>query len=218
MRKLIALLLFVFGLQAQTQTPVCWQMNPQTNTTTRIPCPEPATVAVKADTAPAPIPIPQSTAPTFTYPNVWLGAGGAYTSQSTPNVAGWMSVAKMLSQSGPVYSYTTTDYTSARSKPFTLQSSVRTGLGTVVRQWGPVSVIGLADAGTALAAKPVMGVGPSTGTSVGGAFSGGGFAVWRFGKTGQFTVEAGARILKTTIGGSQVVVEFGLGFIPGGQK
>lgn len=132
-------------------------------------------------------------------PQNWAGVGAGLNQASRPPVAGWFSYATLISQSGQLYSFSTHDVFLSQAKPYTVQTSVRTGLATVLRTIGPLVVLGLGDAGLA-----------AGGTSVGGAFSGGGIGVLRLGKT-SWTIAAGARVLKTSTGGSQTVYELGLG-------
>jgi hypothetical protein len=132
-------------------------------------------------------------------PNNWVGAGVGFTSGAHPPVAGWASYAVKISDKGPLYSFSSYDITPSTTKPYTLQISTRTGFATVLRQWGPMNVIGFGDAGVATA------VGATT-----GAFSGGGAAIWRIGKTA-WTIEGCVRILKTAINGNNKVYEFGTG-------
>lgn len=129
-------------------------------------------------------------------PQDWYGAGGSWNGQA----AGWASYARLLSNSGQVYSFTTWDVTRTKLKPY-VTSSARTGAAFVVRTVGPLTVLGLGDAGVATA---------STNTS--GSFSGGGLLVVRLGKTA-WTLCAGVRVVKAaaTAAGSQTVIELGAG-------
>jgi hypothetical protein len=129
-------------------------------------------------------------------PQNWYGAGASWNGQA----AGWASYAHLLSSSGQVYSYTTYDVTRTKERPY-VTSSARTGAAIVLRTLGPLTILGLADAGVATA---------STVTS--GAFSGGGLAFVRLGKT-DWTICGGARVVKAaaTGAGDQTVYEAGIG-------
>ena len=91
------------------------------------------------------------------------------------------------------------------------KTSVRTGFATVLRQWGPVYVLGFADAGMATAATVNTTAGKTTAaTTVTGAFSGAGAVIWQIGKT-HWTLEGCIRYLATPINGNSRVLEFGTG-------
>ena len=160
--------------------------------------------------APAPTYPPAPSAPSAVpaappdYPDEWAGIYGGYSSK----IAGGFSYAKLISKSGPVYSFTTTDIVSLKRNPFVVQTSPRTGLATVLRQFGPVTVLALADAGMAVAPKPT-----ALGTNVGFATSGGGLAIWRI---KSFSVGFGARVLKSALGtmGARTIVEVVIGYSP----
>lgn len=132
-------------------------------------------------------------------PNNWAGAGAAYTNFVNPPISGWFSYAVLLSERGALYSFTTHDITSSRTKPYTIQTSIRTGLATLVRRIGPIAMLGFGDAGVA-----------GAGESIGGAFSGGGIGILQIGRT-NWTLEIAVRRIKTTIGETQSVFEFGAG-------
>ena len=134
-------------------------------------------------------------------PQNWAGAGAAYNSETRPAVAGWFSYAVLISQKGSLYSFTSHDVFLSSVKPYTVETSVRSGLATVVRSVGPIIVLGFGDAGFT-----------AGGTSIGGAFSGGGIGVIRLGKT-NWTLELAARVIKSSINptGNQTVYEIGAG-------
>lgn len=143
--------------------------------------------------------------PLASLPNSWMGAGAAWDQYTTPQVAGWASYAKLVSSSGQLYSFTSWDATSSRARPYTAQTSVRSGLASVVRRFGPVYLLGFGDAGMAAAAG-----------DFGGAFSGGGIVVIKLGKT-NFTLELAARVLKVAGQTNHVIYEFGFGRTGEGQ-
>lgn len=132
-------------------------------------------------------------------PSNWAGAGAAYSDSIRPPVSGWFSYAMLISEKGALYSFTTHDITSSRERPYTMQTSIRTGLATLMRRIGPIAVLALGDAGMA-----------GAGSSLGGAFSGGGIAILQIGHT-HWTLELAVRRIKTTIGETQSVYEFGTG-------
>ena len=126
-------------------------------------------------------------------PSNWVGAGAAYP------VAGWASYATLMSSKGQVYSFSSWDATVTKTRPHVIQSSARSGLATVLRTWGPVTLLGFAEAGVAAAQ-----------TTTTGAFSGGGVGVLKIGKTA-WTIEVAVRVLKTPINGQQNEYELGTG-------
>lgn len=135
-------------------------------------------------------------------PSNWAGAGAAYNSFASPKVSGWASYATLISEKGMIYSFTTHEVTSSTRHPFTIQTSIRSGLATVVRRFGPVVILGFGDAGMA-----------GAGSSVGGSFSGGGIAIIQLGKAGRTTLSVSVRNVKSNVGlgQSQQPIEFGVG-------
>lgn len=132
-------------------------------------------------------------------PNQWFGAGAAYNASTKPAIAGWASYAHLMSGSAQTYSFTSYDVTSLNPKTFTAQSSVRTGLATVIRCYKNACLLGYGDLGVAVSAS-----------NLGGAFSGGGIGVIRIGKS-QWTGLVAARVIKTSLGPQQAVYEIGVG-------
>lgn len=160
----------------------------------------------KSFTCPVPVttvpskPIPVDTnvaAPVL--PNQWMGAGAAWNQNTTPQIAGWASYAKLVSAKGQTYSFTSWDITSSKAKPYTAQTSARTGLATVIRQFGPITLLGFGDAGMATSVS-----------NFAGAFSGGGIVAIKLGKT-DFTINLAARVIKVASQSNQVIYEFGFG-------
>lgn len=151
------------------------------------------------------------------YPSNWVGVGAGFTSGATPPVAGWASYAIKISDKGPIYSFSSYDIVSGKTRPFSIQTSVRTGFATVLRQWGPVSLLGFGDAGmataattSATAATPTKSATSVAATTVTGAFSFAGAIVWQVGRT-HWTIEGCARYLQTPINGNDKVYELGTG-------
>lgn len=135
-------------------------------------------------------------------PNEWMGAGGAWNQASHPQVAGWASYARLISAPAGLYSFTSWDLTirpKGVANAGTSQSSTRTGMALLLRQLGPVSLLGLGDAGAAI---------PANGLA--GAFSGGGIVVFKLGKW-NLTLELAARVLKVSGQPNQTIYELGFG-------
>lgn len=126
----------------------------------------------------------------------WVGLGAGYNPSASPKATGWISEATCISQSQGIYSYST--YEAIPQRNAVPLVSARTGVATVLRQFGPsVYLLALATAGMA-----------QTGTATTGAFSGGGMLMYRH--PSGFTFEAGARILSAG-GNQQAVYEVGVG-------
>jgi hypothetical protein len=135
-------------------------------------------------------------------PSNWVGSGAAFNQAASPQINGWASYATLLSKPQLLYSFSSYDVTPIRlSGKLTIQTSARTGFAMVIRQLGPITLLGLLDGGMAAA-------GTGAGQTVGSAFSGGGIAVWKLGKT-NWTVAAAYRRLQTTA--PQDVFEIGFG-------
>jgi hypothetical protein len=141
---------------------------------------------------------PQPTEPALPLPQNFAVAFVALNQYSTPQINGGASYARLISTSNALYSFTSYDVTSVKPKPFTVQTSTRTGIAAVIRQYGPLVIVGLGDAGVAAAAN-----------NLGGAFSGGGLAIYRL-KNG-FAITGGMRILKTSLNDVQHIYEIGFG-------
>lgn len=122
-------------------------------------------------------------------------AGASYNSQGSPKAGGWVSIAYLLTKTGGgTYSYTTSDITMLRRKA---QASMRTGAAQVLHQYGPVTLLALAEAGVA-----------TTGTATGGALTAGGVVAWQI---KGWAILGCLRRVGTTIGTTQNVVELGFG-------
>ena len=203
----LVLMILIFAATAHCQTipPGC-KVNPDgASYTCPIPKPAPAVVPpAPAPTAePIPVitvPVPVSTPTTTELPPNFYAAGAGWNQYAHPQINGWASMAHLISTPGVgIYSYSTYDVTSRTARPFTIQTSTRTGFATLVRRYGPVSIFGLGDAGVAL-----------SGTNLGVAFSGGGVGVIKIGKSA-WCVVLGARVLKTAISSTQTIYEAGIG-------
>jgi hypothetical protein len=137
-------------------------------------------------------------APSF-LPDQFAAAGLAWNQYAAPQINGWASYAASISKANGVYSFTTYDVTSVTRQPFSVQTSVRTGLALYMRSFGPFHIFGLADVGVAAA-----------GGSVGGSASGGGMIALPLGKG--WTLLAPVRVLKTALSDRQLIFELGFGW------
>ena len=128
--------------------------------------------------------------PASALPQNWAGAGASFTN---PGFSGWISMAKLISASNGLYSYSSYD---AIAKPGALPTlAARSGLASKVFSYGNFFVLGFGTAGVA-----------QTSSAITGSFSGGGMAFYKL-KSG-LTIELGARVVNGT---ASRVYEFGLG-------
>jgi hypothetical protein len=93
-------------------------------------------------------------------PANYVGLGAGYNGGTTPNFNITASYATLISKSGSLYSFTSGDYYSARTRPFSVSSSLRTGVAMVVRGWSHFTLLEMFNAG---AAGGAGGVTPSLG-------------------------------------------------------
>lgn len=133
-------------------------------------------------------------------PTTFYAFGVSALTQSSPKPTGWVVVAHLIQKSAQLWSFSESDYTYAKLTK-QVQSSVRTGIATPLRKFGTVTVYGLGDGGVA-----------STGTSAGFAVAGGLCAPIDLGRKSGFQFVPGWRLLHTATGGTQNIVEFGIGW------
>jgi hypothetical protein len=131
-------------------------------------------------------------------PKNFAAAGFGYNPAASPD--GWLAYATLLTDKGPIYNYSEITITSASVKAgqFKAQTAITTGVATTVKTYGPLTIFGLANAGMA-----------TTGSTIGGAFAGGGVAVWKI-KNSVWSIVIGAQVLKTTAN-TQVLASIGVG-------
>ncbi len=132
-------------------------------------------------------------------PSWWYGTGAGWNSYAAPEVNAWFSYGTLVSKKRELYVITSWDATSAKEQSYAVQTSVRTGLATIVKRMGPVTVVGLGEMGAA-----------ASGSNLGVAFGTGGLGVMRLGKT-DWTLVFGARVIKTALSNQQTIFEFGIG-------
>lgn len=133
-----------------------------------------------------------------------FAAAGASVSQGSG--AAWLNYSRNLG--GGTWVLMTSDQTLVNIKTFQFQRSIRTEAGYDVTALLPSSLrltrlhlIGLGGAGLS-----------GTSSALGSAFAGGGFGTWDMGERAKhLQFVGGARVLKTSTAGTQVVVEFGIG-------
>ena len=126
----------------------------------------------------------------------FYGLGTSMMPQSSPKATGWAAMAYLVNSSAKLYSFSEIDYSLASDHK--LQTSVRTGVATLMRSFGKIGLYGIGDAGVA-----------TTGGATGGAFSGGGVLLIPLGQKTRLLI--GVRVLKTALGDTQQYVEIGFG-------
>lgn len=138
-------------------------------------------------------------APAPALAQTFYGAGVSLIAQSSPKPSGWAVVATEVNQKQALWSFSETDLTTAaiRNGLLAVQSSARTGIATTLRSFGKWTLYGLADGGVA-----------TVGTATGGAYAGGGLLVI---PVKAINLLLGVRILKTSVGGTQSIIEIGFG-------
>lgn len=124
-------------------------------------------------------------------PKDWVGAGASY---AQPQVSGWGAYAKLLSTSGPIYSFSEITFTMPKGK---LQTTTTTGVATDVFNHGRLKVFGFGNVGAATSAATTS-----------AAYAGGGVGIYEL-KNG-FNFAVGAQFLHSN-SGSQTIYSFGVG-------
>ena len=120
--------------------------------------------------------------------------------QTHPELTGGAAVALPLDSAQNNYSFTSYDVTPRLiAKKFQIQTSVRTGIATQVKDIGPCRVFALVDGGYA-----------NTGDTASGAVGGGFVGVCPLAKT-KFKVLGAVRIIKTSDPGSPKSYQLGIG-------
>jgi hypothetical protein len=110
-------------------------------------------------------------------PGNWVGTGATYSSAAHPRIGAWVSLAILANRQTGIYSYSSYDILPRAGKVPT--TAARTGVALLLRQVGPVYVLGLGTAGASTSA-----------TATTGSFSGGGAAVYRFKTSWSVLLEA----------------------------
>jgi hypothetical protein len=133
-----------------------------------------------------------------TIPSNWVGVGAGYNPTGSPKVTAWTSLAIVVNEGSQLYSYSTYDVIPQRGAvPVT---SLRTGVATVLRRFGPsLYLLGFATVGAA-----------TSSTATTGSVSGGGILLYQF-KPG-WTVEGGVRAVNGSATGKVFEVGFGRTF------
>lgn len=141
-----------------------------------------------------PAPVTSTTVPTG-----FVAMGGGWNPYTNPQASGWASYAYLINEKTELYWFTTEDITSASKRPFTIQTSVRTGFATPLKKLDRLTIMGLFDVG-----------GASSTLGSGGAGSLGSIGLFRL-STNWYLV-GGFRVIKVqNVSGTPKLYEFGIG-------
>ncbi len=136
-----------------------------------------------------------------TMPSKFYATFANFQTISHPELTGGAAIAIPLDQKQENYSFTTYDVTPRLIKnQFSIQTSVRTGIATSIKDIGPCRIFALVDGGYA-----------TTGESGSGAIGGGFTAVCPMFKLPSWKLLGGARIIKTAEPGSPKSYQLGFG-------
>lgn len=134
-------------------------------------------------------------------PNAWIGAGAVY-DPNTKKTTGWATWARLIDAKSGTYFFTTEDAMPVRGATLLdtkIQTSVRVGIGTILKEYGRFKLIGLCDGG-----------GATIGSASSGAASCGSLGAFR--ASTHWTIIAGFRVIKTAlVGGTPKQYEIGIG-------
>ncbi len=131
-------------------------------------------------------------------PSDIIGAHVNWNQYASPQVGGGLFYAhKVAGTEIPTYSFTAVDFVSASKTPFRVSTVTETGVAQYVKSIGQFHCYALAMGGVSVTAT-------STGTSIGGAFSGGGMAITSIGRG--WTAGPYFRVIKPAETDKQVVV------------
>lgn len=145
--------------------------------------------------------VAQSTPPSSAPASKFYGIFVTGYASTHPQPAGGMVLATEISASQQIYSFNETDWIPVRqtgTNKYTVQTSARSGFATMLRKFGPATLYALADAGVA-----------TNGGATGAAYAGGGVLTIPL-KSG-WILFPGVRMLKSSVGGTQVVLGLGIG-------
>ena len=138
----------------------------------------------------------------------FYAAGISLLPQASPKPTGWAAAIITANAKQRIYSISEIDFTVVgdvlHGKPFSVQTSARTGAALWLRTFKSVDLYTLADAGAA-----------TNGVNSSGAGAIGGVATFPT-RWSALKGAVGARVLKTALSGTQVLVE--LGIVWGGGK
>ena len=133
-------------------------------------------------------------------PQGFVAAGAGWNPYTTPQASGWASYGYLINEKQELYWFTTEDITSSSKRPFTIQTSIRTGLATPLKKIGRLTVMGLFDIG-----------GASSSISSGLAGSTGSIGTFRL--TKNWYAVGGFRVLKINgMEGTPKLYEVGFGY------
>lgn len=127
-----------------------------------------------------------------------VAAGANWNQYNSPQISGSVLYARLIS--GRTYSFNLVDITSKALKPFTVQTSIATGVGQHILDMGPAHVYAVTAFGVA-----------AGGTNVGGSFTAGGCAVIPIKHSG-WAIVPNVRVLKSSLNDVQAIYGIGVGW------
>lgn len=141
---------------------------------------------------------------TSTLPQNFGAAGALYNPSGAVKETGWATYAHLVDQKSGTYLFTTEDVVPVKGTGgiagYTLETSVRAGFGTLLKQFGQLRVWGIVDGG-----------GATTGTVTGAAAGGRSCATLPFRKTAFSFIGCYGIMKSSVISGTPKVIEFGFG-------
>lgn len=132
-------------------------------------------------------------------PDNFVAAGAMYNPSGSSRYTGWATYAHLLDQKSGTYFFTTEDVIPLKN-PVGLQTSVRAGIGTLMKQFGQVRVWAVVDSG-----------GATTGTQSGGAASGRTCVTVPYRKTAYSAIGCYGIVVSNVVPGTPKVIEIGFG-------
>lgn len=148
------------------------------------------------------IPLPATGVPVVTnvLPQNFAATGAMYNPSGTTKYTGWVTYAHLLDQKSGTYFFSSEDVIPVKGPPFTVQTSARVGIGTLLKQFGQVRVWAIVDGG-----------GATTGTQSGGAASGRSCVTVPWRKTTWSGIGCYGVVVSNIVPGTPKVIEAGIG-------
>lgn len=134
-------------------------------------------------------------------PDNFAAAGAMYNPSGSSKYTGWATYAHLIDRASGTYFFSTEDVIPVSLKrPYTVQTSVRVGVGTLMKQFGQVRLWGIVDGG-----------GATTGTKSGGAAGGRSCLTVPIRKTAYSLLGCYGVVISNIVPGTPKVIELGIG-------
>ena len=142
------------------------------------------------------------------FPAQWAGATVNWNQFAAPQINGGVLYAVRITDNNhPTYSFSMVDFLSIQKSPFQVVTTTETGIAQHIQKFGRFDIFGLGTMGPSFTATP-------TGTQVGTALSGGGFAMTKI--RGGWTGGLVLKIIRPTM--SDGKTQWSVGLIGGWGK